>query len=148
MFLVIIDFTNLEYLWVNLKRTFWGLSCLYQICQDAVIYEGRESESFVLCQLWRNVQKMAGYRVIATFDSNQMIAFLKWILRMAKPVFLPVYYYKEVIDFFGVQELSSLDYNTSQISDSFRHHRWPEGLVSTTFGRQWFCKVLQPLSNT
>ena len=79
---------------------------------------------------------MAGCRVIATFDSNQMIAFLKRILRMAKPVFLPVYYYKEVIDFFGVQELSSLDYNTSQISDSLGHHRWPEGLVSTTFGRQ------------
>ena len=66
---------------------------------------------------------MAGYRVIATFDSNQMIAFLKWILRMAKPVSLPVSYYKEVIDFFGVQELSSLDYNTSQISDSLEHHR-------------------------
>ena len=55
---------------------------------------------------------------------------------MAKPVFLPVSYYKEVIDFFGVQELSSLDYNTSQISDSLGHRRWPEGLVSTTFGRQ------------
>ena len=51
LFLVIIDFTNLEYLGVNLKRLFEDYLAFIRSVKDAVIYEGRESESFVLCQL-------------------------------------------------------------------------------------------------
>ena len=47
LFLVIIDFTNLEYFWVNLKRTFWGLSCLYQICERCSYI--RRTWKWVIC---------------------------------------------------------------------------------------------------